>query len=54
MLAMTGATAGFAVNDAMMKLLVAHLPVSQLMVERGLIVAALAAAVSSFWVPPRK
>jgi drug/metabolite transporter (DMT)-like permease len=42
MLAMTGATAGFAINDAMMKLLVADLPVSQIMVLRGLIVAALA------------
>ncbi len=42
MLAMTGATAGFAINDAMMKLFVADLPVSQIMVLRGLIVAALA------------
>jgi drug/metabolite transporter (DMT)-like permease len=42
MLAMTGATAGFAINDAMMKLLVADLPVSQVMVLRGLLVALLA------------
>ena len=42
MLAMTGATAGFAINDAMMKLLVVDMPVSQIMVLRGLIVAALA------------
>ncbi len=42
MLAMTVGTAGFAINDAMMKLLVADLPVSQIMVLRGLIVASLA------------
>ena len=42
MYAMTGATAGFAINDAMMKLLVADLPVSQIMVLRGVLVAALA------------
>ncbi len=42
MLAMTGATAGFAINDAMMKLLVADLPVSQIMILRGTLVAALA------------
>jgi len=42
MLAMTGATAGFAINDAMMKLLVVDMAVSQIMVLRGLIVAALA------------
>lgn len=42
MLAMTGATTGFAINDAMMKLLVADLPVSQVMVLRGLVVAAAA------------
>lgn len=42
MLAMTGATAGFAVNDAMMKLLVADMPVSQIMVLRGLLVAGMA------------
>ena len=38
MYAMTGATAGFAINDAMMKLLVADLPVSQIMVMRGVLV----------------
>jgi drug/metabolite transporter (DMT)-like permease len=42
MYAMTGATAGFAVNDAMMKLLVADMPVSQIMVMRGVLTAALA------------
>jgi drug/metabolite transporter (DMT)-like permease len=42
MYAMTGATAGFAINDAMMKLLVADLPVSQIMVMRGVLVAAMA------------
>lgn len=42
MLAMIGATAGFAVNDAMMKLLVETLPVSEIMILRGVLVAALA------------
>lgn len=44
MAAMTGATAGFACNDAMMKLLVTDLPVSEVMILRGVLVAALAFA----------
>lgn len=42
MLAMIGATAGFAVNDAMMKYLVGVMPVSESMVLRGIVAAALA------------
>ena len=42
MAAMTAGTAAFALNDALMKHLVAHLPVSEIVVLRGAVSAALA------------
>jgi drug/metabolite transporter (DMT)-like permease len=45
MFAMTGATAGFAINDAMMKHLVVVMPLSQSVVLRGLVTIALAFAI---------
>jgi drug/metabolite transporter (DMT)-like permease len=45
MVAMIAAMAAFAVNDAMMKYLAAELPVSEIMLLRGVVAAALIAAV---------